>query len=166
MTSRPAAATRPGRDEPVIVSGGEDRTVRVWWLTDGTPIGKPLRAHDGWVRAVAAAALPDGTPVIVSGGDDRTVRVWRLTDGTPVGEPLRGHAGAVMSVAAGALPDGTPLIVSGGDDRTVRVWRLTDGTPVGSPWDLQAPVSAVAITGDLIVAATINDVLAIDLTPV
>ena len=76
---------------PVIVSGGEDGTVRVWRLADGTPVGEPLRGHDGGVRAVAAGALPDGTPVIVSGGADGTVRVWRLADGTPVGEPLRGH---------------------------------------------------------------------------
>ena len=118
---------------PVIVSGGDDGTVRVWRLADGTPVGEPLRGHDGAVNAVAVGALPDGTPVIVSGGDDGTVRVWRLADGTPVGEPLRGHAGGVHAVAVGALPDGTPVIVSGGDDGTVRVWRLADGTPVGEP---------------------------------
>ena len=78
---------------PVIVSGGDDGTVRVWRLADGTPVGEPLRGHDGPVSAVAAGALPDGTPVIVSGGGDGTVRVWRLADGTPVGEPLRGHDG-------------------------------------------------------------------------
>ena len=77
---------------PVIVSGGSDRTVRVWRLADGTPVGEPLTGHDGTVEAVAVGALPDGTPVIVSGGDDGTVRVWRLADGTPVGKPLTGHA--------------------------------------------------------------------------
>ena len=70
---------------PVIVSGGQDRTVRVWRLADGAPVGEPLRGHTGSVNAVAVGALPDGTPVIVSGGDDDTVRVWRLADGTPVG---------------------------------------------------------------------------------
>ena len=118
---------------PVIVSGGDDGTVRVWRLADGTPVGEPLSGHAGWVRAVAVGALPDGTPVIVSGGGDGTVRVWRLADGTPVGEPLTGHDGEVNAVAVGALPDGTPVIVSGGGDGTVRVWRLADGTPVGEP---------------------------------
>ena len=37
-------------------------------LADGTPVGEPLRGHDGPVNAVAAGALPDGTPVIISGG--------------------------------------------------------------------------------------------------
>ena len=108
---------------PVIVSAGDDGTVRVWRLTDGTPIGEPLRGHDGAVNAVTAAALPDGTPVIVSAGDDGTVRVWRLTDGTPIGEPLRGHNDAVSAVTPAALPDGTAVIISaGGYDGTVRVW--------------------------------------------
>ena len=44
--------------------------MRVWRLADGTPVGEPLRGHDGGVDAVAVGALPDGTPVIVSGGDD------------------------------------------------------------------------------------------------
>ena len=127
-----AAAALPD-GTPVIISGGRDRTVRVWRLADGTPVGEPLRGHDGRVRAVAAGKLPDGTPVIISGGRDRTVRVWRLPDGTPVGEPLRGHDGRVNAVAAAALPDSTPVIISGGRDRTVRVWRLPDGTPVGKP---------------------------------
>ena len=43
--------------------------MRVWRLADGTPVGEPLRGHDGAVNAVAAGALPDGTPVIISGGD-------------------------------------------------------------------------------------------------
>jgi len=70
---------------PVIVSGAD--TVRVWRLAGGTPVGKPLTGHDGFVHAVAAGALLDRTPVIVS-GFDRTVRVWRLADGTPLVPPL------------------------------------------------------------------------------
>ena len=118
---------------PVIISGGNDGTVRVWRLADGTPVGQPLTGHDGRVSAVAAGALPDGTPVIISGGNDGTVRVWRTADGTPAGEPLTGHRGGVNAVAAGALPDGTPVIISGSWDGTVRVWRTADGTPVGEP---------------------------------
>ena len=130
---------------PVIVSsgglyGGTDYTVRVWRLSDGTPVGEPLHGHTDAVHAVAVGALSDGTPVIVSCSSDRgayeirdyTVRVWRLADGTPVGEPLHGHTDAVHAVAVGALPDGTPVIISG-DDTTIRVWRLADGTPVGEP---------------------------------
>jgi WD40 repeat protein len=132
-TVRAVAAGALPDGTPVIISGGEDRTVRVWRTADGTPVGEPITGHDGWVYAVAAGTLPDGTPVIISGGTDGTVRVWRTADGTPVGDPLTGHDGTVIAVAAGTLPDGTPVIISGGTDGTVRVWRTADGTPVGDP---------------------------------
>ena len=148
---------------PVIISGsgsggagGFDGTVRVWRLADGTPVGEPLRGHGAGLRAVAAAALPDGTPVIISGGFDGTVRLWRTADGTPVGEPLRGHDGTVYAVAAGALPDGTPVIISGGFDCTVRVWRLADGTPAVPPLDLPEAAWYLAIHGNVIVTAGTN----------
>jgi WD40 repeat protein len=76
-------------EHPVRAGGGDyDYTVRVWQLVDGTPVGEPLRGHDGGVDAVAVGTLPDGTPVVVSGGRDGTVRVWRLADGTPIVPPL------------------------------------------------------------------------------
>ena len=84
---------------PVIITGGEDGTVRVWPTADGTPAGEPLRGPYDLVNA-----LPDGTPVVIGGGSGM-VRVWRTADGIPVGEPLTGHDGPVW---AGALPDGTP----------------------------------------------------------
>ena len=117
---------------PVIISGGDDGRVQVRRMTDGSPVGEPLR-HGGRVTAVAAGALPDSTPVIISGGPYDTVRVWRMADGSPVGQPLTGHTSQVDAVAAGALPDGTPVIISGSHDFTVRVWRMADGTRVGQP---------------------------------
>jgi WD40 repeat protein len=67
-------------DRPVIVSGGEDGTVRVWDLASGSPRGEPLPGHEGWVGSVALGMLGD-RPVIVSGGEDATVRVWEARDG-------------------------------------------------------------------------------------
>ena len=103
---------------PVIVTvgGGDDSTVRVWRLADGTPVGEPLTGHADGDRGGGggAAGRHPGHRQRRRRLRHRTVRVWRLADGTPVGEPLTGHAGAVTAVAVGALPDGTPVIVSGG----------------------------------------------------
>jgi hypothetical protein len=62
---------------PVVVSGGDDATVRVWDLRTSTPIGEPLSGHTGSVNAVAVGEL-DGRPVVVSGGSDHTMWVWDL----------------------------------------------------------------------------------------
>ena len=132
-------------DRPVAVSGSADRTLRVWDLTTGTPVGEPLAGHTDEVNAVAIGTLPD-RPVAVSGSADRTLRVWDLTTGTPVGEPLTGHTDEVNAVAIGTLPD-RPVAVSGSADRTLRVWDLTTGTPVGEPLTGHTDeVNAVAIS--------------------
>ena len=50
-----AVAELDGR--PVVVSGGDDATVRVWDLATGAPVGDPFTGHTGWVTAVAVAEL-------------------------------------------------------------------------------------------------------------
>ncbi|MBK6857924.1 MAG: hypothetical protein IPG97_15630 [Microthrixaceae bacterium] len=76
-----AVAELEGR--PVVVSGSEDRSVRVWDLATGAPVGAPFIGHDHWVVAVAVAEV-EGRPVVVSGSGDRSVQVWDLATGAPV----------------------------------------------------------------------------------
>src|ERR1700716_2600415 len=61
-----------------IVSGSWDRTIRVWDLATGAPLGEALTGHTHRVSSVAVT--PDGTR-IVSGSYDGTVRVWDLATG-------------------------------------------------------------------------------------
>ena len=71
-----------------IVSGSDDKTVRLWDADTGQPIGA---AADRPHRAVSSVAFsPDGKR-IVSGSDDKTVRLWDADTGQPVGQPLTGH---------------------------------------------------------------------------
>ena len=133
---------------PVVVSGGDDGTVRIWRLADGTPVGEPLYGHSSWVSAMAVGALADGTAAVASGSEDGTVQVWRLDGGTRVGERLRGHDGPVNAVATGGLADGIPVVVSASKDRTVRIWRLDSGSLVGETLrGHDGPVNAVATGG-------------------
>ena len=129
---------------PVVISGSDDRTVRVWDSAIGTSVGDPFTGHDGWVRAVTVAEL-DGRPVVISGSDDRTVRVWDLATGTPVSGQFTGHNDWVRAVTVAEL-DGRPVVISGSDDRTVQVWDLATGTPLGEPFTGHGgPVLAVAV---------------------
>jgi len=108
-----------------IVSGFDDKTVRIWDAVSGAPIGEPLQGHSGSVQSVAFS--PDGTH-IVSGSSDETVRIWDAVSGAPIGEPLQGHSDWVESVAFS--PDGTH-IVSGSSDKAVRIWDAVSGVPIG-----------------------------------
>jgi WD40 repeat protein len=75
-----------------IVSGGEDRTVKVWDAQTGQDL-LALQGHTGWVYSVAVSA--DGRR-IVSGGGDRNnrggpgeVKVW---DAPPADEKAKAPA--------------------------------------------------------------------------
>ncbi|MCL2781887.1 MAG: hypothetical protein FWD74_10475, partial [Actinomycetia bacterium] len=67
-----AFGTVDGR--PVLASGGDDGTVRLWDPATREPVGEPLTGHNGAVRAVAFGTA-GGRPVLASGGDDGTVRL-------------------------------------------------------------------------------------------
>ena len=87
---------------PVAVTGSWDRTVRVWDLATGIPLGQPLTGHTDRVGAVACTSL-DGVPVAVTGSYDQTVRVWNLRTGEPAGLIVAGDAHALAITADGVL---------------------------------------------------------------
>jgi WD40 repeat protein len=109
------------------VSGGEDKTVRVWDTTTGREV-LGLRGHTD--RCACVAFSPDGLR-LASASSDRTIRIWDAT-------PLRGdegqesltftqHSHEIRSVAFGPKgPDG-PRIASTGSDGVVKVWDAQTG---------------------------------------
>ncbi len=104
-----------------IVSGSDDRTIRIWNATTGETAAGPFSGHSDSVTSVAFS--PDGQH-IVSGSSDRTIRVWNATTGETVAGPFSGHSSSVSSVAFS--PDGQ-YIVSGSGVRTIRLWNAMKG---------------------------------------
>ena len=143
------------KDDALAVAGVSDvATVRICWLADRTPAGKPRRARTRVAKAVRTTKVgrltdADGTPVVVGFNEDGTMRVWKLEDGTPLGQEVSQARHSPMvpveAVAAAELADGTLVLAVGGDDGMVRVWRLADSTPAGQPLPGHTgPVNAVA----------------------
>lgn len=115
----------------MLASAGDDRTVRLWDLVTGQPVGAPLAGHASEVTAVASVPLADGRVFLATGSDDTTVRLWDPVTGQPVGEPLTGHSNSVIAIAPVPLPDGRVLLATGGPDTTVRLWDPVTGEPLG-----------------------------------
>ncbi|KAG8730511.1 hypothetical protein FRC11_006551, partial [Ceratobasidium sp. 423] len=116
-------------DDKYIVTGGSDRTVRLWEADTGIPIDPPFKGHTGEILVVKFS--PEGTRVF-SGSVDRTVRVWDINAGSGVGQPqpFEGHSSAVATIVP--LPDGT-RVISGSDDATIRMWYADTVMPASLP---------------------------------
>jgi len=97
-----------------IVSGSDDKMVRVWSFEDGALV-RTLQGHTSSCYSVCVS--PCGK-YIVSGSRDSTVRVWSFEDGALV-RTLQGHTKACNSVCVS--PCGK-YIVSGSRDMTVLLW--------------------------------------------
>jgi WD40 repeat protein len=105
-------------DGKLVVSAGDDGTVRVWRAGSGKRI-ETLRGRGGAVRGVVFGAMGDR---VVTGADDGHVRVWSVPAGKLLAD-LTGHGARVNSVAVGPFGH---RIVSASDDGTARVWA-SDG---------------------------------------
>jgi uncharacterized membrane protein YqiK len=72
-TGSPVGAVAFSSDGHCLVSGSADKTLRLWDVQTGQPLGEPLRGHGGSVLSVAFS--PDGR-CLVSGSQDETLRLW------------------------------------------------------------------------------------------
>jgi len=120
----------------LLVSGGTDRTIRVW---KGRALVRTIPNH--WDAVHALAFSPDGK-YLASGSADKTVRIWQPEIGRLV-RIVKGHDGTVLDLAW------TPRnIVSACSDGKVRFLAPDDVTierelPGGGDW-----VNALCVAGD------------------
>jgi WD40 repeat protein len=106
-------------EDRLLVSAGDDGTVRLWELPTGRELAV-LRGHTSEVMRVAVSA--DGR-LGASASGDGTVKLWEAPGGALLAT-LRGHAGTVFGVALSA--DGR-LLASGSGDGSARLWSTESG---------------------------------------
>jgi WD40 repeat protein len=101
-------------DGTLLVSGSDDRTVRIWSMRTG----HSLAILDGHTDGVSCVAFsPDGNQ-IASGSHDRTIRLWNTQSFKEIAV-FHHNNGAVYSVAYSSTRS---LVIYGSDDGTVCVW--------------------------------------------
>ncbi|KAM0158528.1 hypothetical protein ACHAQE_005438 [Botrytis cinerea] len=122
--TNPVTSVAFSPDGKQVVSGSDDKTVRLWDTATGLQIQPTLEGHTSYVTSVAFS--PDGKQV-VSGSEDKTVRLWDTATGQQIQPTLEGHTSHVTSVAFS--PDGKQ-VVSGSWDHTVRLWDTATGLQI------------------------------------
>lgn len=130
-------------DGNVLVSGGNDNTIRLWDMTTRQPLESPLAGHHSTVWSVI---LSSDDKILVSGSGDNTIILWDMVTHQPLGLPLVGHTGAVVSLALSA--DGK-ILASGSEDNTIILWDVTTRQSLGPPLvGHTAPVRTVTLSAD------------------
>ncbi|WP_328324445.1 WD40 repeat domain-containing protein [Streptomyces sp. NBC_00455] len=87
---------------PVAVTCDSSSAARIWSLTTGEQVGRPLVGDAGRLRIEECADL-DGTPVAVTTGDGEAVQVWDLHTGEAVGQVIANRVDAVAVSEEGHL---------------------------------------------------------------
>ena len=105
-------------DGRYLLSGSEDRTLKVWNTSTHRCIGD--LSHDGFVAACSWS--PDGANLL-SGSADNTLKLW---DGL-TGKSLRTCRGHKAPVYACAWSHDRRYLLSGSLDRTLKIWDAATG---------------------------------------
>ena len=98
-----------------LVTGGTDRTARVWDADSGRELFR-MEGHHSRITSVAFA--PDGR-WLVTGSTDGTARIWDAADGRQLRKLQVPNTGPIWAVAV--TPNGT-RVITGSEDGKARVW--------------------------------------------
>jgi WD40 repeat protein len=118
-----AVAVTKDPKRPLIVSAGEDRTVRVWDRLEGQ---KAVLPHNVAVRSVACTPPTAEGNLCLTGADDGIARIWDLDSPEPAkaSRELKGrHQARIVSVAF--APDGKTCVTA--DEREICLWDVASG---------------------------------------
>jgi WD40 repeat protein len=158
-----SVATTTLGSRPAVISGGADRTVRVWDLRTGAEL-RPPEPSLGEVTAVAATTVA-GKPWVFTGDSQGSIMTWALDVGQV--KSINGHHDRVIAVAVTHL-DGRAVGISSSHDKSIRVWDLQTGELIGDALELKAPAWSIEVMLSegrpvLVAARADGDVAFIDL---
>ncbi len=151
-------------DGKLVISGSDDKTLKVWSLETGTE----LFTLNGHSKSVNAVVVTPDSKLVISGSDDKTLKVWSLETRAEL-FTLTGHHGSVRALAV--TPDGKLVISGSGNMRnpfastenifdellsffngstenTLKVWNLETGAELFTLPGHSESVNALIATPD------------------
>ncbi len=139
-----------------LATGCSDDLIRLWDVTSGRQIGKPLpsglspigkRTGPAPAGAVPVAFSPDGT--FLATGEPDGVQLWNIATDQPVGGPFAVPGGLI---AVAFSPDGKTLAAAGPGG--VQLWNIATDQPTGKPVTAPGGATSVAFSpdGDMLAA--------------
>ena len=147
-------------DEALVVSGGDDQSLRVWNASTGELV-RNLSQHTMPIHAVSLRPAQEGLPMVASAAGDRTIRFWQPT----IGRMIRFARLDSEPLAITWTIDGDRVVAACMDGRVRMVdpvqVTVTDDLPAIEGW-----AYAVAVhpsDGDLVVGGTDGSVRRIEL---
>jgi len=125
-------------DSEKVVSGGYDKTIKIWEVHSGRAI-RTIRA----ASSVLSVAFSPCGRYILCASNDKLIKLWDADTGEEIRE-FQGHSYTVS--CAVFTPDGRQII-SGSDDNTVKIWDAASGREIKT-LEHQNSVKSVAVSSD------------------
>jgi WD40 repeat protein/serine/threonine protein kinase len=137
---QPAAFSADGT---YVATGSSDMTARVWSVTTGKPVGKPLKIGPPGAQVFAVQFSSDSRRMLTATWPG-TARLWEAASGKPASPPL----GEEDGVRAAQLSPNGKWVATGGTNGSARIWDGATGRQVGAVMRHEGPVLAVCFSPD------------------